>query len=92
MRDELPRGGPRNTESAIVNLDTTNGKGTHWVTYKKSGNTVKYFDSFGLRPPIELENYFGPNVKIDYNYKRKQNFNSVVCGHLCLKFLCKNAT
>lgn len=93
MRDELPRGGPRKIESGIVNLDSRQGTGTHWVAYQKSGNSVRYFDSFGnLRPPVELENYFGPNVKIDYNYKRKQNLNSVVCGHLCLKFLCNNAT
>lgn len=93
MRDDLPRGGPRKTETGIVNLDSSRGSGTHWVAYRKIGNSVTYFDSFGnLRPPVELEKYFGPKVKIDYNYKRKQNFNSVVCGHLCLKFLCNDAT
>jgi len=93
MRDKLPRGGPRKSESGIVNLDSSSGEGTHWVAYRKTGNSVKYFDSFGnLRPPLELENYFGPDVKIEYNYKRKQNLNSVVCGHFCLKFLCNDAT
>lgn len=88
MRDTLPKL-PRNYESAIVNLDSQKGTGTHWVAYKKHGNKVDYFDSFGnLRAPLELVDYFGPEVKISYNYKRKQRANSVVCGHLCLQFLC----
>lgn len=93
MRDELPRGGSWESETGIVNLDSRLNSGTHWVAYRKKGNFVEYFDSFGnLRPPVELENYFGPNASIDYNYKRMQNPNSVVCGHLCLKFLCHDAT
>lgn len=47
MRDSLPRTLPRKYESGIVNLDSTKGPGTHWVAYKKRGNNVKYFDSFG---------------------------------------------
>lgn len=91
MRNNLPRTSARKFETGIVNLDTTSGPGTHWVAYKKEGNAIKYFDSFGnVRPPLELEKYFGPRVYIEYNYKRKQNFNSVICGHLCLKFLCND--
>lgn len=87
MRDKLPLR-PHVNESGIINLDTSKGPGTHWVCYKKTGNTVNYFDSFGnLKPPLELINYFGPDVKLKYNYTRKQAFSSVVCGHLCLKFL-----
>lgn len=90
MRDDLPKLAKQN-ESAIVNLDTKRGPGTHWVAYRKKGNSVEYFDSFGnLRPPLELEIYFGPRVNIEYNYKKKQIPDSVVCGHLCLKFLCND--
>lgn len=86
MRDELPKN-PRQYESAIVNLDSKHGDGTHWVCYRKRRDRVEYFDSFGnLRPPLELVRYLGPNI--EYNYDRKQRFNSVVCGHLCLQFLC----
>lgn len=93
MRDDLPSRGPRPIESGIVNLDSNRGTGTHWVAYRKKGNVVEYFDSFGnLRPPLELEKYFGSSGvdRIEYNYKRKQSSNSVVCGHLCLKFLCND--
>ena len=57
MRDSLPKK-PLINESAIVNLDSTSGPGTHWVCYKKRKNKVKYLDSFGnLKPPNELIKY-----------------------------------
>jgi hypothetical protein len=87
MRDALPSPPPNEHESAIVNLDSSFGSGTHWVCYKKVKDKVYYFDSFGnLKPPREMLRYFG-NCDIYYNYKRRQSFDSVVCGHLCLQFL-----
>lgn len=65
--------------------------GSHWVAYVKHKNSdginiTIYFDSFGnLKPPKELVNYLGP--KICYNYDTFQNYNTVICGHLCLIFL-----
>ena len=87
MRNDLPINGPKYRESAIVNLDDQSGPGTHWVAYRKNGNNIVYFDSFGdLQPPIDLMLYFGvDNVK--YNHERYQDFDTFVCGHLCLKFL-----
>ena len=87
MRNALPLSGPHFRESAIVNLDDARGPGTHWVAYRKCGNDVVYFDSFGdLQPPLELVNYLGvPMIK--YNHERYQDYNSYNCGHLCLKFL-----
>ena len=86
MRDTLPTK-PWHNESGIVNLDSIDGPGTHWVAYKKRGKNVSYFDSFGnLKPPIELANYFRGSI-ITYNHHGYQTFNSYNCGHLCLKFL-----
>lgn len=92
MRDDLPVSGPHHNESAVLNLDSRNGMGTHWVAYKKLGNTVNYYDSFGnLPPPKELLKYLylksNRQIKIFYNYDRQQKFNTVWCGHLCLRFL-----
>lgn len=92
MRDNLPTSGPRNHETAIINLDGISGRGTHWVAYRKIGRVATYFDSFGdLPPPVELVHYFRKGThaveKIMYNYEREQKYNTVVCGHLCLKFL-----
>lgn len=95
MRNELPDT-IRYNESGVVNLDDADGPGTHWVSYKKCANSVQYYDSFGnLRPPQELMHYFNSNVDADgrpvhvrYNYERQQTVNTIVCGHLCLRFLC----
>jgi hypothetical protein len=90
MRDFLPSTIMLN-ESAVVNLDSIRGPGTHWVCYVKKGNLIKYFDSFGnLRPPLELEKYFhsaSQTPSITYNYFAKQKESAVNCGHLCLSFL-----
>ena len=87
MRNALPENGPRKNESAIVNLNDKDGPGTHWVAYKKNGNNVIYFDIFGnLRSPGDLVKYLGIK-KIKYNHERFQDFDTFICGHLCLKFL-----
>ena len=90
MRHNLPKK-IFTTECGIINLD--NNIGTHWTAYIRVKSKVVYFDSFGnLRPPLEVLKYFRSNgfVKIMYNYSRYQKFNSINCGHLCLKFLINN--
>lgn len=91
MRDSLP---PQinSFETGIVNLDGWSNPGTHWVCYRKKKNEIEYYDSYGnLRPPAELVRYFRTSKEspavVRYNYRRDQGFNSVVCGHLCLRFL-----
>ncbi|XP_071649168.1 uncharacterized protein [Temnothorax longispinosus] len=87
MRDSLPIGGIRRNESGIVNLDNTEGLGTHWVAYAKRGDRAIYFDSFGnLRPPRELTQYLENNV-IEYNRIPYQRYDQSNCGQLCLRFL-----
>lgn len=92
MRDDLPYSGPLKNESAIVNLDSNAGPGTHWVAYKKRDKVLIYFDSYGdLPPPAELIIYLykgrSPIREVYYNYKRYQKFDTVLCGHFCLQFL-----
>lgn len=88
MRNDLPRSGPHYRESAIINLDDKEGRGTHWVAYRKRGRATTYFDSFGdLRPPRELMEYLGVRSEVKYNHTRYQDFDTYECGHLCLKFL-----
>jgi len=84
MRDSLPISHWRE-ESEIINLDDSSLNGTHLVAYNKK-KSIQYFDSFGnLQPPKEIVKYLGNNV--NYNYERKQAFNSTNCGHLSLQFL-----
>ena len=62
---------PLSNECGIINLDSHFENGIHWVAYKK--------------PPVEIIKYLG--IKIRYNDKRFQKFNTFNCGHLCMKFL-----
>lgn len=88
MRNGLSKRGPFKHESAIINLDDNDGSGTHWVAYKKINNNVIYFDNFGdLQPPEEFVSYVGVG-SVKYNYKQYQAYDTIECGHLCLKFLC----
>lgn len=92
MKDALPANIWKN-ETGIVNLDNSEGIGTHWVCYKKLGKTIYYFDSFGnLPPPKELQYYFRTAQNVLYNYKREQPDDTSICGHLCLNFLAKSVS
>lgn len=87
MRDNLPLK-PLRKECAVINLDNSDGPGTHWVAYFKINNYVYYFDSFGnLRPPKELIVYLGSDSIIFYNFNKYQHYDTVICGHLCIQFL-----
>lgn len=86
MIDTVPTK-PRPRERIIVNLDSSHNPGTHWVAIRKEGNYAFYFDSFGnLKPPKEIDSYLS-DVHILYNKHRYQDFDTVICGHLCLQFL-----
>ena len=47
MKNELPSNGPKTVESAIVNFETNEMKGSHWCAYRKTDNLKQYFDSYG---------------------------------------------
>lgn len=88
MRDDLPNEDPWENECMVINHDSKENPGTHWSCYTKTDKIIFYFDSFGkLAPPLELFNYLGSDCSFYYNYKQYQKFNTVICGHLCLKFL-----
>ena len=93
MRDTLPEY-PQNTECGIVNFNTHDQPGSHWVCYYKQGMKRIYFDSFGQITPSEIQRYLktgsefqrGQEV-IQRNTDIVQAPNTVVCGHLCLSVL-----
>jgi len=86
VRDELPKK-CKNKECGILNLDDSDGNGTHWVCWFKKSSKKLCFDSYGLPPPVELVNYMRRPVY--YNSERVQPDNEVFCGHLCLYVLKK---
>ena len=94
MIDTLPKSGVSERECGVVNLDSSKGSGTHWVSYYKHGTVRIYFDSFGQVTPIEIQKYlktkreFCKNIAvIQRNTDIVQHINTTNCGHLCLLIL-----
>ena len=86
VRDELPKRS-RKVECGILNLDDSDGRGTHWTAWIKKGKKKIYFDSYGLAPPVELVKYLKDPVY--YNSERIQPDGVVICGYLYLYVLKK---
>lgn len=87
MRNRMPKK-PLNRECGIINLDASEGTGTHWVSYCKESGSTYYYDSFGnLQPPEEFIKYLGSDSTVYYNYKKYQDYGTNNCGQLCLQFL-----
>ena len=93
MRDTLPKA-PRKHECGIMNFNTSEQSGSHWVCWYKNGSERIYFDSFGCITSDELQRY----LKSKREYKDKilciqRNTDQVqqpitqICGQLCLYVL-----
>jgi len=80
LRDTLPKK-PKRNECAIMNLDDTSGDRTHWVAWFKRGDKKWYFDSFGLPPPTELNDYLSD---LFYPTEQIQPRQEIICCHHCL--------
>ena len=61
---------------------------TGHVCLKKNNNII-YFDSFGLKPPVEVEKYCDKSVHRMFSTFQVQNPNDVICGHICIYVLYK---
>ena len=89
-KDMLPKS-INNSESMIINLqDYFKGEGTHWVVIynDKNSNMIEYFDSFGLKPPIECIKYMKTSNKpIEYNSSQIQIIYSIMCGYYCCYYI-----
>ena len=81
MRDTLPTKHHKN-ECGVINLDSNVGPGTHWTCYYIRNNKKYYFDSYGLDPPTELQNYLGKSVVC--STFQIQDIGTSICGHLCV--------
>ena len=88
FRDTLPAA-PYKVECAIVNLNTSAERGSHWVCHNKNNKTRIYFDSFGQVTPLEIQTYLKTKSEsgvgvIQRNTDVVQAINTSICGHLCL--------
>ena len=90
MKDSLPKE-VNAIECGIMNFNTSDQPGSHWVCYYKDLHRRIYFDSFGQITPIELQKYLKTAREFDAgvgvilrNTDIVQRVNTHVCGHLCL--------
>jgi hypothetical protein len=84
--DTLPKTCHKN-ECGILNLDKSDGNGTHWVAWYCNNDKKIYFDSYGFDPPLEIIKYLGKPIYCSTD--NVQPRDTVVCGHLCLYVLKK---
>ena len=97
MRDTLPLQ-PFSVECGIVNFNTSNQPGSHWVCSYCNKTDRIYFDSYGQITPVEIQRYLKTGSEFDRGKKVIQRNTYIVqaastqvCGHLCL-FVLKSLT
>jgi hypothetical protein len=87
VSSQLPNLKKSKTMCIILNLDAKGERGgTHWTALYVKDNIVKYFDSFGCKPPLIVRKSF-PDHNIHYNSYQLQQLDSNNCGLYCLMFL-----
>ena len=78
------------SHALIVNLDSSEKKGTHWIAiYISYFEHLTYFDPLGLPPFIESINNFIKNNCKTHNFNKMtiQNILSYTCGYYCIYFI-----
>ena len=75
----------------IANYDSSNKKGSHWVSFFINKDNIEYFDSFGILPYnkyfINFINKFCKNSKFQYNNIQLQSEHTNVCGHYAILYI-----
>ena len=86
MRDNLPKN-IKAGQSIVINLDNSNGNGTHWVALFMDKEKLNYFDSFGLLPPQELVDLYHNKMKIVHSTQQFQPMQNTNCGAYAVYFI-----
>jgi hypothetical protein len=73
----------------VVNLDTSNGNGSHWIAiYFNKKRQSTYFCSFRTQPNKIILNFLKMNsTHINFSYRVLQNYSSHFCGYYVCFFL-----
>ena len=78
-----------NLKTLIVNLDTDNLPGSHWVAIaENAGGVIEIFDSFGLPPPPLLQSWASAQQRrwIYEPLLMVQKPDAITCGYYALIF------
>lgn len=86
-KDIMPRNLKPN-KFYIFNLDDADGGGTHWTCLYCRKKRIDYFDSFGVRPPVNIMNLIEKaNRPSFFNAFQIQDIDSALCGYYCIFFI-----
>ena len=74
--------------SVIVNLDTSQNAGSHWIALLIKNKTVYYYDPLGQKNNNDYITSFMSNFTVQlYNDQQVQSKLSEYCGLYCLAFI-----
>ena len=77
----------KNNQPNIINLQDSDKKGSHWVSYKRIGNKIFHLDSYGVAYiPDIIKNKYSKHKFIS-NIYRIQSIDSNQCERLCILFV-----
>ena len=69
----------------VVNLEDSDHGGTHWVSVIVENGRALYFDSFGVVPSLEVEEWLhNSKYKYVFNNRIIQHIDSIACGYFAL--------
>ena len=71
----------------IINLDEYKSVGTHWIALDKNGDSVTYFDSFGVEYILKEIRKLIDNKNITANIYRIQENDSIMRDAFVLDLL-----
>lgn len=87
--DQLPKFVTTFPSLYVVNTDTSNGAGQHWVVlYFSRNNNTEMFDSYGNPPDMfRFNDFVERNSKtVTFNSLHLQGNRSITCGGFCVYF------
>ena len=80
--EEYQKNYKKNKFGMVINLDTHNKKGSHWVSlyFDLKKNQIYFFDSVGKRPGSRIRKFINKIIKYMYFrlYKEKLKINDVI--------------
>lgn len=87
-KNQLPAGS-RPNRAFILNTDTSNLPGSHWIAVVVNENKAYIFDPLCMiPPPLRLIYWMNQRYQNwDYNKRQVQPIDSVACGQYCIHFL-----
>ena len=88
LKDQLPK---RKIKGLIVvNLGDASTGGSHWTCFSTKDKNVFYYDSFGMPPPQEVDEYIKATTgkkRYTINKIQTQSLNGTYCGWFAIACL-----